>query len=88
MACNYGIEVATGKYIAFLDSDDWIDSAMYYTMYSIADSQNADIIFTGLRRVNEKGESYIMSQANQKNIYYNSTEIQSLALDMIASKPN
>ena len=61
---------------------------MYLTMCSIADSQNADIVFTGLRRINEKGESYIMSQSNQKKIHQNSSEIQSLALDMIASKPD
>ncbi|WP_281509537.1 glycosyltransferase family 2 protein [Muribaculum intestinale] len=88
MACNSGIENATGEYIAFLDSDDWIDPEMYLTMCSIADSQNADIVFTGLRRINEKGESYIMSQSNQKKIHQNSSEIQSLALDMIASKPD
>lgn len=87
MACNSGIEEATGEYIAFLDSDDWIDSEMYITMSRIADTENADIIFTGLRRVNEKGHSHIMSQSNEKKVYQDSAEIQSLALDMIASKP-
>ena len=29
LACNSGIEVATGEYLAFCDSDDWVDAKMY-----------------------------------------------------------
>ena len=32
MACNSGIEVATGDYIAFCDSDDYVDVKMQETM--------------------------------------------------------
>ena len=57
-------------------------------MCSIADSQNADIVFTGLRRINEK-RGIIYNVLNQtRKIHQNSSEIQSLALDMIASKPD
>lgn len=42
-ARNAGIEVATGEYIAFVDSDDWIDDKMYEVLYSTLLKYNADI---------------------------------------------
>ena len=32
-ARNRGIELANGKYIGFIDSDDWIEENMYETLY-------------------------------------------------------
>ena len=32
-ARNYGVERATGEYIGFVDSDDYIDSEMYEKLY-------------------------------------------------------
>ncbi|MBZ2165915.1 glycosyltransferase [Methanobacterium spitsbergense] len=41
---NAGMECATGEYIGFVDSDDWIDEKMYETMYINAKSHNSDIV--------------------------------------------
>lgn len=50
-ARNSGIEVATGEYVGFVDSDDWIDPDMYERLYEAATSTSADIVYTGLRTV-------------------------------------
>jgi len=40
-----GMEKASGEYIGFVDSDDWLELNMYERMYSLAKEENADIVF-------------------------------------------
>lgn len=43
-ARNYGIPYAHGEYIAFLDSDDYIEPTMYEEMYNVAKKENSDMV--------------------------------------------
>ena len=43
-ARNVGLDVATGEYIAFVDSDDIIHQEMYSTLFSFLDRNNCDIV--------------------------------------------
>ncbi|MBR3819607.1 MAG: glycosyltransferase [Clostridia bacterium] len=45
MARRDGISLANGEYIGFVDSDDWVETSMYETMYMEATKNNADIVF-------------------------------------------
>lgn len=42
-----GLKAARGKFIGFVDADDWVDSRMFETLYSEAQRLNADIIQCG-----------------------------------------
>ena len=86
MACNSGMEVASGDYIAFCDSDDYVDLNCYEELYNAAVTNNVDGVCSGIKRVTEKGDVTIMSQAAEARVFA-LNEIPSFQLDMIASAP-
>ena len=42
-ARNKGLDLATGDYIGFCDSDDWVESDMYESLYGLIKETQADI---------------------------------------------
>ena len=48
-ARNYGVERATGDYIGFVDSDDYIDSEMYEKLYEAIKKENVDVAECSLK---------------------------------------
>lgn len=58
-ARNTGIRNAKGKYIGFVDADDFVESDMYKKMYEQAVVSKAEIVFCNLYTNNDKMKAYI-----------------------------
>lgn len=87
MACNSGIDIATGDYIAFCDSDDYVDLECYGVLYETAIHNKVDAVYSGIKRVTETGEITPMSQAETQHIF-TVDEIPKFQLEMISSSPS
>ncbi|MCG7281727.1 glycosyltransferase [Chryseobacterium taklimakanense] len=54
-ARNYGLDRATGEFIGFVDSDDYVTATMFGEMYDLAKKYNAEMVVCNLQKVDEQG---------------------------------
>lgn len=55
-ARNAGLDIATGTYLGFVDSDDWIEPEMYEKLVDAIRENNRDVAICGVSYVHENSE--------------------------------
>ena len=87
-ARNSGIGIATGEYIAFVDSDDYVELNMYQKLYSLATDTKADVVYCTYQRFDNNGNTWKTTSNTKKILYQKEDDIRGLMLDIIANPPN
>lgn len=57
-ARNAGIKASTGEYLGYVDSDDYIDSAMYQELYDCAVTHNVNFVMEDYWRISCDGKRH------------------------------
>lgn len=79
-ARNIGLANASGKYVSFVDSDDFMDTDAYEKIINILKHNEADILDFGWRYISETGEKTENFHKNPKNKLFNKKYIKTQIL--------
>ena len=86
-ARNSGLKIATGEYIAFVDSDDYVDINMYKKLYEVASENYADAVFCGFKK-EFRPNRFIESKECDNYTEYVNEQIGGLTLDFVSAPPH
>jgi glycosyltransferase involved in cell wall biosynthesis len=70
LARNIGINNASGEYLVFLDSDDYIDAEMVEDMINEAQKNNPDLVICGYKKFYEYNKNITKVHFLKKKRYY------------------
>lgn len=76
-ARNAGLEQASGDYVAFLDSDDYVDPTMYEQLLRVLREQDADIAECGYRWI-KPDVTYDRENTGKVDVYTNLESLEKL----------
>lgn len=84
-ARNSGLDVATGDYVMFIDSDDWISDTRVENLYNALTEHNADIAIGTYTDISSDGKTSVLDIEVDAKVYEGDEVVQQLLLPMIGS---
>ena len=86
-ARNSGLDIATGDYVMYIDSDDYISKNMVQKLLDTAEITGSDTGFCGLVRVLADGRMIPMPAYYENKSFKGNEIIDDVLLEMVGSKP-
>jgi len=65
-AMNKGLQAARGKYVAFINADDWYEEGALQKVCDILQKEDLDLLTTGVRVVDENGRPIVIRKSELK----------------------
>lgn len=86
-ARNSGLEVVSGEYVTFLDSDDYVERDAYENLYNEAKTKNLDICYFKYRRFTDEGK-FTATVTDGHPYYFNGRkQVDEFLLNMVGINP-
>lgn len=88
MARNTGLDNATGAYVIYVDSDDFIDTRMVQVLMDAANFYHADTVYCGFMRLYSDKQTKEFKQSFENVCFQGKDVTQKVLLRMIGSEPD
>ena len=87
-ARNEGMRKARGKYIGFVDSDDYVSEKMYETLWNLAETNEADCAYCEFARFWNDRVDITLKREKTVKIYSNDEILNPYLLDRVGCDPS